>query len=121
MVVKGLISKPQAGAGRTSTDRQFYFINGRPFEAKVCLFLDAHADQAEGRTSFVQAISKGFNEIYKAFVPTHYPSVVADFQLSTDSYDVNVSPDKRSILLHSEKNLVEALKVDYSIYCSKGR
>lgn len=28
-----------------------------------------------------------------------------------DSYDVNVSPDKRSIFLHSEQNLIEALKV----------
>ena len=28
-----------------------------------------------------------------------------------DSMDVNVSPDKRTILLHSEKNLIEALKV----------
>lgn len=31
--------------------------------------------------------------------------------LNTDFYDVNVSPDKRTIFLHSEKQLVEALKV----------
>lgn len=31
-------------------------------------------------------------------------------KLSPDTYDVNVSPDKRSIFLHSERNLVEALK-----------
>lgn len=39
---------------------------------------------------------------------------MADFHLAPDSYDVNVSPDKRSILLHSEKNLIEALKVSRS-------
>lgn len=29
--VKGLISKPTAGNGRTSGSRQFFYINGRPF------------------------------------------------------------------------------------------
>ena len=29
----------------------------------------------------------------------------------TDTYDVNVSPDKRTILLHNEGNLILALKV----------
>ena len=29
----------------------------------------------------------------------------------TDSCDINVSPDKRTILLHSENNLIESLKV----------
>lgn len=33
--------------------------------------------------------------------------------LCADSCDINVSPDKRTILLHSENNLVEALKVHY--------
>ena len=28
--VKGLISKFAVGAGRTATDRQFFYINGRP-------------------------------------------------------------------------------------------
>ena len=28
-----------------------------------------------------------------------------------DTYDVNVSPDKRTILLHNEGNLILALKV----------
>ena len=29
--VKGLISKPTTGSGRTSSNRQFYYVNGRPF------------------------------------------------------------------------------------------
>lgn len=28
--VKGLVSKFAVGAGRTATDRQFFFVNGRP-------------------------------------------------------------------------------------------
>ncbi|GAA5949061.1 hypothetical protein JCM3765_003999 [Sporobolomyces pararoseus] len=88
--VRGLISKPSAGNGRTSGNRQFYFINGRPFHPTK--------------------IAKAINEVYKSFVPGSFPTVVADFQLATDAYDVNVSPDKRTIFLHSEGNLIAALK-----------
>jgi DNA mismatch repair protein PMS2 len=36
--VKGLISKPTHGSGRSTADRQFFFVNGRPFNpSKVCL------------------------------------------------------------------------------------
>jgi len=36
--LKGLVSKADHGQGRTSADRQFSFINGRPVELpKVCL------------------------------------------------------------------------------------
>lgn len=31
-----------------------------------------------------------------------------------DAYDVNVSPDKRTILLHDQADLLENLKVSYS-------
>lgn len=31
VVVKGLMSRPAHGQGRNSPDRQFYYINGRPF------------------------------------------------------------------------------------------
>lgn len=34
--------------------------------------------------------------------------------MSEDAYDVNVSPDKRTIFLHSEINLISALKVSQS-------
>ncbi|GAA5905773.1 hypothetical protein JCM8208_000892 [Rhodotorula glutinis] len=88
--VKGLISKPSTGHGRTSGNRQFFYINGRPFQpAKV---------------------AKAVNEVYKSFNANQFPCVVADFQLAPDAYDVNVSPDKRTIFLHSEGNLVAALK-----------
>ncbi|GAA5824001.1 hypothetical protein JCM5353_007053 [Sporobolomyces roseus] len=89
--VKGLISKPTAGNGRTSGSRQFFYINGRPFHPTK--------------------IAKAMNEVYKSFVNGSFPTVVADFQLATDAYDVNVSPDKRTIFLHSEGNLISALKV----------
>ncbi|KAH9000126.1 hypothetical protein EDB92DRAFT_1829472 [Lactarius akahatsu] len=89
--VEGLISKFAPGAGRTGTDRQFFFINGRPCApAKV---------------------QKAINEVYRTFNSNQSPFVIADFILPTDSCDINVSPDKRTILLHSENNLIESLKI----------
>ncbi|KAG8717559.1 hypothetical protein FRC08_007242 [Ceratobasidium sp. 394] len=38
------------------------------------------------------------------------PMVVADFQLPSDTFDINVSPDKRMIMLHNEGELIAALK-----------
>ncbi|GAA6036714.1 hypothetical protein JCM8097_003443 [Rhodosporidiobolus ruineniae] len=88
--VRGLISKPSSGDGRTASNRQFYYVNGRPFASSK--------------------VTKAVNEVYKSFNPNQFPTVVADFQLATDAYDVNVSPDKRTIFLHSEGNLIAALK-----------
>ncbi|TFY64260.1 hypothetical protein EVJ58_g2745 [Rhodofomes roseus] len=87
--VRGQISKFAVGCGRSGTDRQFFFVNGRPYNPS----------------------KKAFNEVYRTFNANQAPFIVADFILPTDSLDVNVSPDKRTILLHSEKNLIEALKV----------
>ena len=75
----------------------------------------------------VSQIAKGINEVYRSFNTGSFPILVANFQLPTgsspllsmlstltaiaDTYDVNVSPDKRTIFLHSEINLINALKV----------
>lgn len=80
-------------------------------------------------------VQKAFNEVYRSFNVNQSPFVAADFILPKgtyqglssladlsrvtplDSCDINVSPDKRTILLHSEGNLVRALKV-YSLLSS---
>lgn len=61
--VKGLISRPVTGQGRATGSRQFFYINGRPFNPA--------------------RIAKAFNEVYKQFNVGSYPCVVADFQLPT--------------------------------------
>ncbi|CAO1617648.1 unnamed protein product [Jaminaea pallidilutea] len=90
VTVKGIISKPMRGHGRTSSDRQFFYVNGRPWENVK--------------------LSRAFNEIYRHYNSNQMPVVVADFILATDSYDVNISPDKRTIFLHEEQPMIEALK-----------
>ncbi|KAJ7279405.1 histidine kinase-like ATPase [Mycena rebaudengoi] len=91
VVVRGLVSKFAIACGRTGTDRQFFFVNGRPCS--------------------LSKVQKAFNEVYRSFNAMQSPFIIADLIIPTDSCDINVSPDKRSIFLHHETNLISALKV----------
>ncbi|OOQ90155.1 putative DNA mismatch repair protein (Pms1) [Penicillium brasilianum] len=90
LVVKGHISRPVFGEGRQTPDRQMFFVNSRPCG--------------------LPQIAKAFNEVYKSFNVSQSPFIFADFQMDTNAYDVNVSPDKRTILLHDAGALIESLK-----------
>lgn len=90
MVVRGHVSRPVFGEGRQTPDRQMFFVNTRPCG--------------------LPQIAKAFNEAYKSFNVSQSPFIFADFQMDTDAYDVNVSPDKRQILLHDAGALIESLK-----------
>ncbi|KAJ5168475.1 Ribosomal protein S5 domain 2-type fold subgroup [Penicillium canariense] len=90
IVVRGYISRPVFGEGRQTPDRQMFFVNSRPCG--------------------LPQIAKAFNEVYKSFNALQSPFVFADFQMDTNAYDVNVSPDKRTILLHDAAALIESLK-----------
>ncbi|KAL6860549.1 ATP-binding mismatch repair protein [Amphichorda felina] len=104
----GYISRPTQGDGRQTPDRQMFFINGRP-----C-----------GLPQF----AKTFNEVYKSYNSTQSPFIFADIQLDTHMYDVNVSPDKRTILLHDQNQLLNTIRTslvdlfdshDYSVPVSQ--
>lgn len=86
----GHVSRPVFGEGRQTPDRQLFFVNGRPCG--------------------LPQVSKAFNEVYKSYNITQSPFVFADLRMDTNAYDVNVSPDKRTILLHDQSALLEALK-----------
>ncbi|ACO69396.1 DNA mismatch repair protein-MLH2/PMS1/Pms2 family, partial [Micromonas commoda] len=92
--IDGMVSKAAPGCGRGAGDRQFFFVNGRPVDlpkaARVC------------------------NETYRQYNQTTsgtpFPCVVLDFRLPTDAYDVNVTPDKRKVLLHGESKVLAGLR-----------
>ncbi|OCK78194.1 DNA mismatch repair protein MutL [Lepidopterella palustris CBS 459.81] len=88
--ILGHISRPVVGEGRQTTDRQMFFVNSRP-----CA---------------LPQVAKAFNEVYKSYNITQSPFIFADLRLDTNAYDVNVSPDKRTILLHDQTALLESLK-----------
>ncbi|KAJ7040580.1 hypothetical protein C8F04DRAFT_1082777 [Mycena alexandri] len=61
--VRGLVSKFAVGYGRSGTDRQFFYVNGRPCN--------------------ISKVQKAFNEVYRSFNATQSPFLVADFILPT--------------------------------------
>lgn len=89
--VEGHVSRPVVGDGRNGPDRQMFFVNSRPCG--------------------LPQVAKIFNEVYKGFNVTQSPFVFANLIMDTQAYDVNVSPDKRTILLHDQTALLAALKV----------
>ncbi|KAH6901460.1 DNA mismatch repair protein [Coprinopsis sp. MPI-PUGE-AT-0042] len=88
--VKGLTSKFTVGCGRLNADRQFFYLNGRPCN--------------------LPKVQKAFNEVYRSFNANQVPFLVADFIIPTESCDVNVSPDKRTVLIHNEDSLITGLR-----------
>lgn len=87
----GLISKPVMGSGRSSGDRQYFYLNGRPWDSPK--------------------LAQTFNQVYRTLNATQYPCVVADLRMDRHAYDVNVSPDKRTLYLHDEAALLERIRV----------
>ncbi|XP_038223515.1 mismatch repair endonuclease PMS2 [Zerene cesonia] len=88
--LEGYISSCEHGSGRSSTDRQFYYVNSRPCEpAKVM---------------------KIVNETYKQYNPNQYPFIFLNINMDRLSVDVNVTPDKRKVFLTKEKNILDVIK-----------
>lgn len=90
ILIVGFVSRPVHGEGRQTPDRQLFYVNSRP-----C-----------GLPQF----AKVFNEVYRSFNSSQSPFIFADIQLDTHMYDVNVSPDKRTILLHDQSRMLDNLR-----------
>ncbi|XP_072453941.1 mismatch repair endonuclease PMS2 isoform X2 [Notamacropus eugenii] len=86
----GFVSCSDHGAGRSTTERQFFFINQRP------------CDPAK--------VSRLVNEVYHLYNRHQYPFVVLNISVDSECVDINVTPDKRQILLQEEKLLLAVLK-----------
>lgn len=88
--LQGLISRNSFGCGRTAKDRQLIYINRRPVEYP----------------SIVQCC----NEIYKSFNNVQYPAFFLNFEICPQLIDINVTPDKRTVLLHNERYVLDVLR-----------
>ena len=88
--VIGLISKTGHGVGRSDSDRQFFYVNGRPVH--------------------LPTFAKGLNESWRTFEMKHKPACMLNFILPMSTVDVNVTPDKRTTFLVHEKELIVAFK-----------
>uniref|UniRef100_A0A182QTE5 MutL C-terminal dimerisation domain-containing protein n=1 Tax=Anopheles farauti TaxID=69004 RepID=A0A182QTE5_9DIPT len=88
--IEGYISSCAHGSGRSSKDRQFYYVNSRPCEPKQ--------------------ISKLINDAYHSYNVHQQPFVYLNLVLDRTDVDVNLTPDKRQVLVNNEKILMLALK-----------
>lgn len=85
-----LISSAMHGSGKTTTNRQFLYINSRPCES--------------------QKIMKLVNEVYRSYNNNQYPFIYLNIKTISTIVDVNVTPDKRQVFLEKEKLLLATLK-----------
>ncbi|KAJ2396156.1 ATP-binding mismatch repair protein [Coemansia sp. RSA 2559] len=88
--IDGHISKPIPEAGRSAADKQYFYVNGRP-----CDFARA---------------KRVVNEMYRPLNPTRYPVFAIAISISPATVDVNLTPDKRTLLLRHESLLLAALR-----------
>ncbi|XP_034182612.1 mismatch repair endonuclease PMS2 [Osmia lignaria lignaria] len=76
--------------GRSTPDRQFFYVNGRP------------CDPAK--------VNKLINHIYHKYNNKQYPFIFLNLKLNKQSTDINVTPDKRTIFCTQENLILAALK-----------
>ena len=89
--IGGFISTCCHGAGKSHNRHQFFFVQNRPVDLK--------------------SGAKIINEIYHQFNRNQYPFFVFKVSSRTSGkIDVNLTPDKRKILIEREMDLWQALK-----------
>ncbi|SMN18650.1 similar to Saccharomyces cerevisiae YNL082W PMS1 ATP-binding protein required for mismatch repair in mitosis and meiosis [Maudiozyma saulgeensis] len=91
--LSGFISKSSVGIGHNSRDRQFIYINRRPVSYPV--------------------LNKCFNETFRSFnneTNVKYPIFFVNFEINSNLIDINVTPDKRTVLLHNEDIIIDSLR-----------
>ncbi|XP_033219064.1 mismatch repair endonuclease PMS2 [Belonocnema kinseyi] len=76
--------------GRSSPDRQFFYVNGRPCD--------------------LLKISKLINHSYHKYNNRQYPFVFLNLKLNQECADVNVTPDKRKIFFTQEQLILATVK-----------
>nr|XP_033330669.1 mismatch repair endonuclease PMS2-like [Megalopta genalis] len=84
------ISSCDHSTGRSTPDRQFLYINGRPCN--------------------LTKISKLINHIYHKYNNKQYPFIFLNLKLNKQSTDINVTPDKRTIFCTQERLILACLK-----------
>eukprot|EP00928_Gymnodinium_smaydae_P077159 TRINITY_DN6035_c0_g1_i1.p1 TRINITY_DN6035_c0_g1~~TRINITY_DN6035_c0_g1_i1.p1 ORF type:complete len:1007 (+),score=271.26 TRINITY_DN6035_c0_g1_i1:73-3021(+) len=85
----GLLSTPLGG--RRNRDAQLFFVNRRPVDPP-------------------RRIAKLINDTYHQYNSRAWPVVILSLSAPTSLVDVNVTPDKRSVFLHREEELLTDLQ-----------
>ncbi|KAK9915857.1 hypothetical protein WJX75_005272 [Coccomyxa subellipsoidea] len=91
----GFVSRASASFGKLAGERHYFFLNGRPVN--------------------LPKFSKVLMDTYRIYTSCGNtanvrPTAFIDIRLPKDSYDINVTPDKRKALIHQEQSLLEAFQ-----------
>lgn len=95
IIIEGFVSSARAGVGKSTGDKRFFFINGRPIDfpkAGSCL-----------NETFKMYSSPAISNSTK-------PIAIVNFIVPSNEFDVNVTPDKRKVFLHKEMMLLQRFK-----------
>ena len=84
--INGMLSNSSIGSGRLSKDRQYLYINQRPVEFKK--------------------IIKLINDVYKKFNYLQCPMILLNLEIHEHLIDINVTPDKKTILLSNKYEII---------------
>ncbi|KAJ8903284.1 hypothetical protein NDN08_004393 [Rhodosorus marinus] len=86
----GLVSRADRDSGRSSTDRQYVYINRRPVD--------------------FPKLTRACNEMYRRFVPSASPVLILSLHAPEAEVDVNIQPDKRKVRFLRENEVVTAVR-----------
>ncbi|CAH8288154.1 unnamed protein product, partial [Schistosoma turkestanicum] len=92
--------------GYSSSERQFIYINGRPCDLPKIARLATDLWRRCSKEAY-SSIAGGISLPNRSTVNT-FPVLILLFTMPTQSVDINLTPDKRTLLLHHE-NYVMAL------------
>jgi len=90
--IEGLVSRSSGGIGRKNNSRQFLFINRRPVD--------------------VAPLTAAIDSTWRKYEMKQKPAFFLQLHLDPSLFDVNVTPDKRKVLLSPtiQEAVVEALR-----------
>ncbi|RCK55491.1 DNA mismatch repair protein PMS1 [Candida viswanathii] len=90
ITLDGFISSYSFGLGSSARDRQFLYINKRPVVLKK--------------------LEKLINDVYKSFNHVQVPIYIINIIINPNLIDVNLTPDKTSILIQREGEVLELIR-----------
>ncbi|CAG0920313.1 unnamed protein product [Notodromas monacha] len=88
--VEGFVSSCRHGDGRSAPDKTYFFVDSRPCD--------------------LPSIAKVIRNVYQQFNRNQYPFVCLNIAVKKGAVDVNVTPDKRKVMLHHEKLFLATVK-----------
>lgn len=89
--LNGWVSSCEHGRGRSTKDRQFFYVNSRPCEPKN--------------------VMKLVNDVYRKYNINQSPFISLNISIDRSDVDVNLTPDKRQILINNEAVLLLGIKI----------